>query len=67
MTARAVCPVCGRKLDVRADDRLPSHWWSPREQLAGADRCEGSQMGTRFWPVVTSSEGPVRYQRPTRT
>ena len=64
MTARAQCPVCGRMLTVRSDDRLPRHWWSDREQRAGADRCEGSQMGTRYWPQTETGRGPVRHQRP---
>jgi hypothetical protein len=63
MSARAFCPVCGRTLTVRADDRLPKHWSSPRQQLAGATRCLGSTKPTRHWP--TSDDG-VRYQRPRR-
>ena len=60
MSAQALCPVCGRKLTVRPDDRLPRHWWSERERIANADQCEGSQMGTRHWPDTNG----VRHQRP---
>lgn len=67
MSARAICPECGRTLTVRTDDRLPKHWKSERSQRSGDDRCPGSTRPTRFWPVATSTEGPVRYQRPRRT
>lgn len=60
MTDRAQCPVCGRKLTVRSDDRLPRHWWSERERISGAGQCEGSQMGTRHWPTTAG----IRHQRP---
>lgn len=60
MSARAMCPECGRVLTVRSDERLPKHWKSPRAQLAGEPRCEGSQVGTRHWPTSTTG---IRHKR----
>lgn len=63
MTARALCPTCGRTLPVRSDDRLPRHWPSARDHLAREPRCPSSQIGTRYWPEQDTSSGPVRVQR----
>lgn len=60
MSSLALCPVCGRKLTVRSDDRLPRHWWSERERISGDAQCEGSQMGTRHWPDTNG----VRHMNP---
>lgn len=60
MSTQARCPVCGRKLTVRSDDRLPRHWWSERERIASADQCEGSLMGIRYWPTTAG----IRHQHP---
>ena len=64
MTTRALCPTCGNTLTVRSDHKLPRHWGSRRSQLAGQDRCEGSELNVRRW-----STGPagVLYQRPKNT
>lgn len=64
MTTQARCPVCGQTMAVRTSDRLPAHWWSELEKRHREPQCEGSQMGTRFWP--TGPDG-VRYQKPHRT
>lgn len=60
MSALALCPVCGKTLTARSDDRLPRHWWSERERIASADQCEGSLMGTSYWPATAG----IRHQRP---
>lgn len=65
MSARALCPECGRTLDVRSDDRLPRHWSSPRAQLAGQERCPASQAPTRYWREEHTASGPVRVKRTT--
>lgn len=65
MTALAQCPVCGQQMAVRTNDRLPAHWWSELEKRHREAPCEGSQMGTRFWPTTETADGPVRRQRTT--
>lgn len=59
MSALALCPVCGKTLTARSDDRLPRHWPTRRHRLAGEPRCDGSLMATRNWAVVNG----VRHRR----
>lgn len=63
MTAQAECPVCGQALTVRTDEKLPVHWWSDLEQRHREAPCEGSRMGTRYWPETNG----IRHQRDQRT
>ena len=60
MSSYALCPVCGRKVRVRTDDRISAHWWSRSEREGGQPRCEGSLIGTRYWPDTNG----IRHQRP---
>lgn len=64
MTARAICPECGKTLHVRADHRLPRHWESRAHWIAGEPRCSGSELKTRRW---STGDGGVLYQRQPRT
>lgn len=66
MTALATCPHCLRRIRVRTDQRIPRHWPTELAERDGDPKCPGSELGTRFWPVETTADGPARYDKRSR-
>lgn len=61
--AVAICPDCGKTLPVRVDERIARHWKSELDRRHNDAKCVGSELDTRHWKTVTTTDGPARFKR----